>query len=122
MQSYVIIRCCIFQYFFLHNKWTVIKTKMSHPSSSQDAKSKVPSVASDVFQCCDKDHTPSGNEAKDVHRAGSAWSITNMPAEIAQFAIDAPIDYDAKVGLHYFHTMNLTYFNNNICVCTYIGC
>ncbi|XP_021947193.2 serine/threonine-protein phosphatase 4 regulatory subunit 4 [Folsomia candida] len=98
MQSYVIIRCCIFQYFFLHNKWTVIKTKMSHPSSSQDAKSKVPSVASDVFQCCDKDHTPSGNEAKDVHRAGSAWSITNMPAEIAQFAIDAPIDYDAKAA------------------------
>lgn len=55
----------------------------------------------DVFQCCtgtggNHTHGPPG---LDPHRKGSAWSITNMPPDIAELAIDRPFNRDMKVFL-----------------------
>jgi len=66
-------------------------------------KSTAPSNAAsvDVFQCCkgsggssNHNHGPPG---LDPHRKGSAWSITNMPPDIAELAIDRPVNVDMKV-------------------------
>jgi hypothetical protein len=35
---------------------------------------------------------------KDPHRKGSLWTITNMPPDIAEYAIDKPVNTDVKVG------------------------
>jgi hypothetical protein len=64
------------------------------PAVAGPSKGMVPSKQAFKMQDGSKDRS----DPKDPHRKGSLWTITNMPPDIAKYAIDKPVNTDVKVG------------------------